>query len=100
MIVVDARYYGNALMVGRKNARLSRADVAQMLGLTPREYGRIETGKALISQQLLHKLMSYVFVAMLTRYSLDRSGRMGRVAKKYAKRYAVRSGAATDSDGQ
>lgn len=78
MITVDAKYYGNAMLVGRKSTRLRRCDAAQMLGLTQREYTKMENGKLLIPEKLIYKLMSYAFLAMITRHGLDNAKRMAK----------------------
>jgi len=72
MITVDAKYYGNAMMVGRKSARLRRYDVAKMLGIKPREYSKMEAGKILIPENIIYKMMSYSFIAMITRHNLTK----------------------------
>lgn len=73
MITVDAKYYGNAMQVGRKCARLKRHDVAQMLGITHREYARMENGNILIPEKFIYKLMAYAFLAMITRHGLNKA---------------------------
>jgi len=78
MIMVESKYYGNAMRVGRKSVNLARRDAARMLGIPPREYGKMEIGKVLIPEKVIYKLMSYGFVAMITRHGLQR-------AKNYAK---------------
>ena len=78
VVLVDSKYYGNAMLVGRKNARLKRCDVARMLGITPRNYSRMENGKLLIPDNILYKLMSYAFLAMITRQGLDKAKKLAK----------------------
>ncbi len=78
MQTVDAKYYGNAMHVGRRAARLSRREVAQILKMPTREYSKIEAGKHLPSESMIYRLMAHAFVGLSTRYRITEAMRPKR----------------------
>ena len=58
MILIDAKYYGVALKTGRKNARLSIGQVAEVLRVSPKDVMRFEQGKQVPPIDVLFRLMT------------------------------------------
>ena len=58
MILIDAKYYGVALKTGRKNARLSIGQVAEVLRVSPTDVMRFEQGKQVPPIDVLFRLMT------------------------------------------
>ena len=57
MILIDTRYLGNAIKHARRNAKLSRHEMAGYLGVPPRDISKYESGKTIIPQNVLNKLL-------------------------------------------
>ena len=57
VILVDARYLGQYLKSTRKTLRLKRADCAKMFGVTQRQVIQIESGKLLIPERMLERII-------------------------------------------
>lgn len=66
-IYVDAKYFGNAMRHGRCNAGIKRRDVAKILGMTPHEYNRIESGRRIWPENMMPRLMTLAFLQLRTR---------------------------------
>ncbi len=58
VILVDARHLGTALYRGRRSACLGRKDLAPILRITRRELAQYETGRAVIPEDVLWRIIS------------------------------------------
>ncbi len=57
MILVDNAYFGKFIKSARKNARLKSFDAAKMLRITSRKLAKYESGKELIPDFVIEKLL-------------------------------------------
>ncbi|MBP3316280.1 MAG: helix-turn-helix transcriptional regulator [Alphaproteobacteria bacterium] len=58
IVLIDAKFYGNAIRMGRRSARMGRGDMAKILNIPRRTLARIEHGKILPSNELIHKIFA------------------------------------------
>ncbi len=66
-ILVDSRYFGDAIRHGRENARTSRADAARIFGMTQSEYLQIERGTVLPPTNMMFRITSLAFIQLRAR---------------------------------
>ncbi len=57
MILVDNKYFGHALHNARSTLALNKTNVATRLGISLNVLKRYETGKEVMSQEFLEKLL-------------------------------------------
>ena len=57
MILMDTRYLGATIKHVRRNLKLSRHEFAKYLGVPPKEIAKYESGKVIIPQTVLEKLL-------------------------------------------
>ncbi|MBQ7185333.1 MAG: helix-turn-helix domain-containing protein [Alphaproteobacteria bacterium] len=64
MILIDAKYFGNALRNARRSQGLNTKSAAKMLGLNPRQLHRLEHGNETIPDGVLCSLFCRGFCMM------------------------------------
>ena len=65
VILVDTKYYGHHLMSVRKQLRIKRDECARLLGVSCRDMKNMERGQSIISEKVLHKIMSNGLLTIL-----------------------------------
>ena len=70
-ILVDARYFSSIVRNTRTEMRMNHAKLAQMLGMTPREYLACEHGKKLFPEGALMRMLHFSLMGLNIRYSLN-----------------------------
>lgn len=67
VILIDARYFGTQLRRARRSARLSRFEFAQMLKISRYDLDKYESGRLVIPESILYRLMSYGIMMLKAR---------------------------------
>ena len=58
VVLVDARYFGDFLRHARNTMNLTRYECANILGVSHRDLIKIETGKILMPEKIIQRVMT------------------------------------------
>ncbi len=61
MVLVDAKYYGNAMRLARKFLRITTPEAASLLRMSKEQYKRCEIGKDVFPEDVMRRLMNAAF---------------------------------------
>jgi len=60
-LMVDPRYYGDAMRLSRKFLKITTPEAAAMLKMTAKQYKRCEIGRDIFPEYALSRLMNAAF---------------------------------------
>ena len=70
VILVDSRYFGNALRVSRKTVKLCRIDAAAILGMTQKEFDKMEAGNTYPTSDVLQRILANGYARLKERHGV------------------------------
>ena len=64
LVLVDTKFFGKTLKQARNSAHIKRTYAARILGTTCRHLQRYESGKELIPENILRRLLAHGFTLL------------------------------------